>query len=175
MKFEARTYFTAILPKHYHSTIRISLTKFAGVNMKLDFSNINWRRVILAGLASPVLGFVFLVLALTLYAVGVAFRTGRFDQTIISKFLTQIGPSATPIILMITTIWAAMHVSRGVKSEQILHGSLVGVIASAPALAIGIILAGTFDLTVLGLAVLTLAAGYIGGQMGSQEQRNRKT
>jgi hypothetical protein len=143
--------------------------------MKIDFSEISWRRVILAGVASPVVGFMFLVLAVTLYTVGIALRTGRFDQTIISKFLTQIGPSATPIILMITTVWSAMHVSRRATSERTLHGSLVGFVAAVPALVIGLVLAGTFDLTVLGLGVLTIAAGYIGGQMGSQEQQNRKT
>jgi hypothetical protein len=141
--------------------------------MKPNFSNVNWRRVTFAGIASPLLGFILLVLAVTLYTVGVALRTGRFDQTIISKFLTQIGPSATPIILMITTVWSAMHVSRRASAEPTLQGSLVGFIAAVPALVIGLILAGTFDLTVLGLAALTIAAGYIGGQMGSQEQQNR--
>jgi hypothetical protein len=142
--------------------------------VKLDISKIHWRRVVLAGIAAPVLAFIFLCLAVTLYVVGVAIGTGQLDSTLISKFVAQVGPSGTPIIVMFATVWSAMHVSRKAQSERTLHGFLVGSIAAVPALVIGIALAGTVDLTVLGLVVLTIAAGFIGGQMGSQEQqRNR--
>jgi hypothetical protein len=118
-------------------------------------SKVKWMRVLLAGVAVPVVAN--LVLAVVVVVVSdPTFGFGTRAQ----ELAGQAGAWLMPALTVLLTAFAAAWVARTVEeSAATLHGLLVGVIVAAISLAFS----NPFSLTTLALFVLTVAAGWSGG------------
>jgi putative membrane protein (TIGR04086 family) len=128
--------------------------------MKAQFSQIQWGRVLLTGVLVVILNTVLLVLATHIWS--------QPDQ---SQIAIGVSAWSTYMLLLLLTFGGAVWVTRTVERESLLHGLLMGLV-------VGFILCflslgfGSPILRALVTFVLILAAGCLGGVLGSRGKEN---
>jgi hypothetical protein len=132
---------------------------YAGQILEKPLSNVKWARVLLAGVAVPVVANLVLAAAVVVVSDPTfGFGTG------IQEFSGQAW--FVPALRVLLTALAAAWVARTVgESAATLHGLLVVVAA------IGLAFSNPFSLRALALFVLTVAAGWSGGLARSSTER----
>ncbi|GAC1351012.1 MAG: hypothetical protein NVSMB27_39050 [Ktedonobacteraceae bacterium] len=139
--------------------------------MKAHFSHVHWGRVLLTGLLIVIL----VVILNTVLLLLASYLLGPPSQT---EIILQVTSWSTSIVAILLTLGGAVWVGRKVEREAPLHGLLVGLVA---ALILFIFnppltnfLQGTYrgrlDLLMeaLGTFFLMIAAGWLGGVLGSR-------
>ena len=128
--------------------------------MKAQFTQMHWGRVLLTG------GLV-VMLVVILNAVLFALATRVWSQPDQAQIAIQVASWSIYILLLLLTFSGAVWVARTVEREPVLHGLLLGLV-------VGLILCflsmgfGSPLLMALLTLVLNLAAGYLGGLLGSR-------
>jgi hypothetical protein len=132
---------------------------YAGQILEKPLSNVKWARVLLAGVAVPVVANLVLAAAVVVVSDPTfGFGTG------IQEFAGQAWfvPALTVLLTALAAAWVARTVG---ESAATLHGLLVVVAA------IGLAFSNPFSLRALALFVLTVAAGWSGGLARSSTER----
>ena len=128
--------------------------------MKAQFSQLHWGRVLLTG----VLVVILVVILNTVLLVLATHVWGQPDQ---AQIAIQVSSWSTYILLLLLTLGGAVWVARTVEREPLLHALLMGVV-------VGFILCllslgfGSSVLWALLTLVLNMAAGFLGGLLGSR-------
>lgn len=137
--------------------------------MRNQFSDIRWGRVLLAGLVVSVLSLLVVTLVITAYGFILGIQTrGAPDQARIEQFANQVGPCGGPVLALLLTLVAAAWVARKVEAATSLHGVLVGLVVAIIGLIVPLTFGGMMGLLDLVWFVLTVAAGGLGGVLGSR-------
>ncbi|HEY6411203.1 MAG TPA: hypothetical protein VIY29_27405 [Ktedonobacteraceae bacterium] len=147
------------------------LDQTGGVTMKAELAHVHWGRVLLTGVLVAILSIVLVFLVVTVYATILAIQVrGQPDQAQITRFANQVYAWDIPTILVILlTIGGAAWVARKVEIGATLHGLLVGLVAAICILILGLAFGGGGGwLGMLVIFVLTVAAGWLGGVLGSR-------
>jgi putative membrane protein (TIGR04086 family) len=136
--------------------------------MKAELSQVRWGRVLLTGVLVAILSTVLLYLVIAVYAASLAIQArGQPDQAQIAQFVNQVAPWGGPILAILLTIGGAVWVARKVARGATLHGLLVGLVAAISLLIVGLAFR-RLDLVALLTFVLMVAAGWLGGFLGSR-------
>ena len=128
--------------------------------MKAQFSQMYWGRVLLTGV-------LVVILVVILNTVLLVLATHVWSQPDQAQIAMQVSAWSTYILLLLLTFGGAVWVARTVEREALLHGLLMGVV-------VGLILCllslgfGSPVLRALVTLVLNMAAGYLGGLLGSR-------
>jgi putative membrane protein (TIGR04086 family) len=126
--------------------------------MKAQFSHVHWGRVL-----GTVVLIVILVYILETVLALLAFHIwGQPDQR---QIAFQVAIWSTVIVQLLLTGAGAVWVARKVERKAPLHGLLVGLVAALILLPLG---KAPIDLVSLVTFVLTVAAGWLGGVLGSR-------
>ncbi len=139
--------------------------------MKAQFSYVHWGRVLLTG----VLIVILVVILNTVLLVLASYVWGPLPRTELVYLVTS---WSTSILAILLTAGGAVWVARKVEREAPLHGFLVGLVAALILLVFTPNLTnffygvyrGRLDLLLmaLGTFILTVAAGWLGGVLGSR-------
>jgi putative membrane protein (TIGR04086 family) len=128
--------------------------------MKVQLSQVHWGRV-----AAAVILTVFLSLTLNLIVDLLVFQIwSRPGQEQIVRQVLFWNPTILPILL---TFAAALWVVRKIERKPRLHGLLVGLIVAVILFFFSSGFQGEFVLVTLMTLLLTIAAGWLGGVLGS--------
>ncbi len=128
--------------------------------MKVQLSQVHWGRV-----AAAVILTVFLTLTLNLIVDLLVFQIwNRPDQEQIVRQVLFWNPTILPILL---TFAAALWVVRKTERKPQLHGLLVGLLVALILFFFSSGFQGEFVLVTLINLLLTIAAGWLGGVLGS--------
>ena len=139
--------------------------------MNFQFSNIHWKRVLLAGMGITLLTTVLIFLVIGMYAMALAVQAqGAPDDAKIEAFANQIGQWGTPVIALLLTVALATWVARKTEAAARLNSIFVGLIAAITGLIVGVLLGGALDWLAVTVFVLTLAASWLGGILGERRQ-----
>ena len=128
--------------------------------MKAQFSQMDWRRVLLIGALIVILIFILTIVLNVL--------TNRiWSQPDQVQTAIQISSWSIYILLLVLTFSSALWVARTVKNEPLLNGLLMGTVVGVLIciLSLGF---GSPILRSLVTLVLNMAAGYLGGLLGSR-------
>src|SRR4051812_34722508 len=119
-----------------------------------------YARVMLAGVAVPLMAMLLIATIATGYAFQLAFAVhGAPNQTRIAQFAQDIGRSWWTVSQIGLTVPLAMWASRGVRGRW--PGALVGVVVAAIQFAMSPRMNGRM----LVVVALIIAAGSIGGAL----------
>ena len=130
--------------------------------MNTQFSQVHWGRVLLIGV---LLAILILVLNLVLSFLLLAFLNwGHLDPHSAIRVFSWI----LAFLAILLTGYGALRVARNVESAAPLHGLLVGLVAALIYFLIGLASSRRFDLVALVPFVLMVAAGWLGGVLGSR-------
>jgi putative membrane protein (TIGR04086 family) len=130
------------------------------VILKAQFSQMHWGRVLLTGV-------LVVILVVILNTVLLVLATHVWSQPDQAQISIQVSSWSTYILLLLLTFGGAVWVARTVEREALLHGLLMGLV-------VGLILCllslgfGSPILRALVTFVLNMAAGYLGGLLGSR-------
>jgi hypothetical protein len=128
--------------------------------MKAQFSQMHWGRVLL-------ISVLVIMLVIILNTVSLALASHVWSQPNQAQIAIQVSAWSTYILLLLLTFGGAVWVARTVEREPLLNGLLLGVV-------VGLILCilsmgfGSPVLRALVTLVLNMAAGYLGGFVGSR-------
>jgi putative membrane protein (TIGR04086 family) len=128
--------------------------------MKAQFSQMQWGRVLL-------IGVLVVILVIILNTVLLALATHVWNQQDQAQIAIQVSSWSTYILLLLLTFGGAVWVARTVEREPLLHGLLLGLF-------VGVVLCilsmgfGSPVLLALLTLVLNMAAGFLGGLLGSR-------
>ena len=128
--------------------------------MKAQFSQMQWGRVLLTGV-------LFVILVVILNTVLLVLATHIWSQPDQAQIAIQVSSWSTYMLLLLLSFGGAVWVARTVERESLLHGLLMGLV-------VGIILCflslgfGSPILMALVTFVLIMAAGFLGGVLGSR-------
>ena len=128
--------------------------------MKAHFSQMHWSRVLLTGV-------LLVILDVILNTVLLVLATHVWSQPDQAQIAIQVSSWSTYILLLLLTFGGAVWVARTVGREALVHGLLMGVV-------VGLILCllslgfGSPVLRALVTFVLIMAAGFLGGLLGSR-------
>ena len=137
--------------------------------MKSPRSDIQWRKVLMAGVAAPVVGMVLLIIVISVYATSLAIQSrGQPDQAQINQFAGQVAPWGGPILTIVLTAGAAAWAARKVDIGADRHGLLVGLVAAVVVVIIDLAFRRSLGLTTLVELALTVASGWLGGRLSSR-------
>ena len=137
--------------------------------MAIELSSIRWVRVIVTAVVVCILSFILLFVLVTAYATLLGFQArGAPDPVQISQFADQVGPWAGPLIAILITLAAGVWLGRRAGAAGPLNGLVMGVLAALLNWALGF----SFSLAALAALVLTAAAGWAGGRLGSRMSRS---
>ena len=130
--------------------------------MKAAFSQIDWGRVLLTGV-------LLVVLFVILYIVLFVLTSHVWSQPDQVQTANSVSAWSTYILLLLLTFGGAIWVARTVESEPLVHGLLVGLVVGfiICLLSLG---SGSPILRSLLTLVLNMAAGYLGGFLGSRRR-----
>jgi len=130
--------------------------------MKVQLAQVHWGRVLLASILVVILtiimNYVVFLFVLRIW--------GQMKQAIPAFFLDGIFSSS--ILILLLTLVFAIRVARNVEREPQLHGFLVGLIAALLLFFISSGFQGQFAFVTLVTTILTVAAGWLGGVLGSR-------
>ena len=123
-------------------------------------SGIRWLKVIGAGLLAEIATIIVIVLVVAIYNFTIG--SGQ-TETQKQAFAAQAGFYIAPIASILLTFLLAFWVGRKVESKIVLHGTLVGVVATL--LSVGFIFAAQPEARLMYIAsyILKLLSGYAGG------------
>jgi putative membrane protein (TIGR04086 family) len=128
--------------------------------MKAQFSQMHWGRVLLTGV-------LVVCLVVILNTVLFSLAAHVWSQPDQAQIAISVSSWSTYFLLLLSTFGGAIWVARTVEREPLLNGLLMGVI-------VGLILCilslafGSPILRSLLTLVLNMAAGYLGGFLGSR-------
>jgi len=129
--------------------------------MKAHFSQVHWGRVVLTGVLVAIL---VILLSIVLFLLLNAFHVwDHLDQ---GHLAFQVFSWISNILAILLTAFGAVRVARKVERAAPLHGFLVGLVAALIVFGPGF--AARLDLATLVPFVLMLAAGWLGGVLGSR-------
>ena len=130
--------------------------------MKAQFSQLHWGRVLLTGV-------LVVMLVVILNTVLLVLATHVWCQPDQAQIAIQVSSWSTYILLLLLTFGGAVWVARTVEREPLLNALLMGVV-------VGLILCllslgfGSSVLWALLTLVLNMAAGFLGGLLGSRRR-----
>ena len=132
--------------------------------MKALFSDVHWGLVLLTGVLVVIL-IVILNTVLFLLATHV-----WWSQPNQAQIAIQVSSWSTYMLLLLLTFGGAVWVARTVERESVLHGFLVGLVVALTLflLSLGF---GSPVLFAMITSALNVAAGYIGGVLGSRRRK----
>ena len=140
--------------------------------MKSNWSDIQWGKVLVAGVVAPLVSMVLLILVITVYATSLAIQArGQPNQLLIEKFANQVAGWVGPVLPILLTVGGAAWVMRKVDMGADRHGLLVGLVAAILVLIISLAFSGSLGLTALVGFVLTVASGWLGGRLSSRRSK----
>jgi putative membrane protein (TIGR04086 family) len=128
--------------------------------MKAAFSQMRWGRVLLTGV-------LIVILVFSLSMVLPVLASHVWSQPNQAQIASSVFAWSTYILLLLLTFSSAIWVARTVEREPLLHGLFVGLV-------VGVIICllslgfGSPILRSLITLVLNMAAGYLGGFLGSR-------
>jgi len=128
------------------------------MNVKVQFSQMNWGRVLL-------IGVLVVILVIILNLVLPVLANHVWSQPDQAQTAVQFSSWSTYILLLLLTFGSALWVARTVEIEPLLHGVLVGLF-------VGIVICiltmgfGSPVLMAMVTLVLIMAAGCLGGLLG---------
>lgn len=126
---------------------------------------IRWGRCVLAGLGAFATSVVLVTAVVFGYALRLGFQVGGApNQAKIQAFAQGIAPVLGPMLSALLTVAAGVWASRGMKSP-VLQGVVVGVTAALA----GLSLAWPPGLRTAVVFAAVLAAGTVGGLLGSRK------
>ena len=128
--------------------------------MKTQFSQMYWGRVLLIGVLIVSLVFILNIVLLVL-------TNHIWSQPEQAQTATQVSSWSIYILLLLFTFGSALWVARTVEKEPFLNGVLLGIVVGVLIciLSLGF---GSPLLRSLVALVLNMAAGYLGGFLGSR-------
>ena len=128
--------------------------------MKAQFSQMHWGRVLLTGV-------LVVILVVILNAVLLVLATHVWSQPDQAQLAMQVSAWSTYILLLLLTCGGAVWVARTVEREPLLHGVLMGVVVGLILCFLSLGSGSPVERTLVTL-VLNMAAGYLGGFLGSR-------
>ncbi len=128
--------------------------------MKAAFSQMHWSRVLLIGLLIVVLIFILN----TVLFVLASHIWSQPDQT---QLAISVPAWSIYILLLLLTFGGAIWVARTEEREPLLHGLLVGLVVGFIICLLSLAFGSPVLRSLLTL-VLNMAAGYLGGFLGSR-------
>lgn len=128
--------------------------------MKAQFSQMHWSRVLLTGV-------LVVILVVILNAVLLVLATHVWSQPDQAQLAMQVSAWSTYILLLLLTCGGAVWVARTVEREPLLHGVLMGVVVGLILCFLSLGSGSPVERTLVTL-VLNMAAGYLGGFLGSR-------
>ena len=134
--------------------------------MKAQFTLMNWGRVLLTG----VLVVILVVILNTVLSFLIFLVLGQLDQ---GQTASQVASWSTTIVALLLTAYGAERVASKVESGAILHGFLTGLVAALIFFLLGLVFlafGARLDLLALVYFVLMVAAGWLGGILGSRRR-----
>jgi hypothetical protein len=133
--------------------------------MTTQLSQIKWGRVIITAVAVWALSILTAFIVVTVYAGYLGFQArGAPDQAMITAFADQYAPWVGVISFTLFTLLGAMWLARRVETAVLLHGILLGALASL----VGIIIDGVSRSAFI-VTILTITAGWLGAQLSSRK------
>ena len=129
------------------------------MNLKVQFSQMQWGRVLL-------IGVLVVILVIILNLVLPVLANHVWSQSDQAQIAMQVSAWSTYILLFLLTFGGAFWAARTVEIEPLLHGVLIGLF-------VGIVICiltmgfGSPVLMALVTLVLIMAAGCLGGLLGS--------
>ena len=132
--------------------------------MKAQFSHVQWGRVVRTG----VLVDILIVILNTVLSFLIFLVLGQLDQ---GQTASQVASWSTTILALLLTAYGAERVASKVESGATLHGFLVGLVAALIFFLLGLVFlafGARLDLLALVHFVLMVAAGWLGGVLGSR-------
>jgi Na+/H+ antiporter NhaA len=129
------------------------------MNVKVQFSQMNWGRVLLIGVL-----VVLLVIILNLVLPVLANHV--WSQPDQAQIAIQFSSWSTYILLLLLTFGSALWVARTVVIEPLLHGVLIGLFVGIVICILTMCFVSPVIMALVTL-VLIMAAGCLGGLLGS--------
>jgi putative membrane protein (TIGR04086 family) len=134
------------------------------VTMKARLSRVHWDLVVKSAVLVYILTFILgLALSFPLLAL---LNWSSLDSQSASRASSLISA----FIIIVVTGYGALWVARRVESVALLHGLLVGLLVALTSLVLDVLFIRAIKLVGLGLYVLMIAAGSLGGVMGSRRR-----
>jgi putative membrane protein (TIGR04086 family) len=135
------------------------------VHMKARLSRVHWDLVVKTAILVYLVTFILgLALSFPLLAL---LNWSRLDPQ--SAFLAS--SLITTFFVIAVTGYGALRLARRVESAAILHGLLVGLLVALISLLLDLLFIRAIELMGLGLYVLMVAAGLLGGVLGSRRRQ----
>jgi putative membrane protein (TIGR04086 family) len=132
------------------------------VNVKAQLVQVRWDLVLKTSILVYILTFIFGVgLSLLLPAV---LNWGRVDAPNAVQAVSLI----TPLLVIVVTGYGAWRVARKVEHAALLQGFLVGVVVAVLSFLLDVAFSMRIDAVGLVLYALMVAAGLLGGILGSR-------
>ena len=126
--------------------------------MKAELSRVHWGRILRASV-------LIVILVLIFNTVLVWPSSLIWHQSDQRQLVYQVASWSTNIVALLLTVGGALWVARKAERAAPLHGFLVGLVAALILLPLG---KTTIDLVALVIFVLMIAAGWLGGVLGSR-------
>ena len=128
--------------------------------MKVQLSRLHWGRIFLTGL---LVVFLDIILNLVLLWLAVLIWPQPDQQLTLHQFLIW----STFVLQLLLTVGGGLWLAGNVKSEPPLHGLLMGLFNALIFITFSISFKDTTLVVAISL-VLTVAAGWLGGVLGSR-------
>jgi len=134
------------------------------MNMKARLSRVRWDLVVKAAILIYIATFI---LGLALSFPLLAFLNwARLD----SQSAVLASSLISAFFVIVVTGYGALRVARRVASAALLHGFLVGLLVALISLVLDVLFIRAIKPVGLGLYVLMVAAGLLGGALGSRRR-----
>jgi len=130
--------------------------------MKTRLSQVHWDLVLKAGVLLYILTFI-LGLGLSLF-LPAFLNWGHLDPHSAFQAISLI----TVLLVIVVTGYGALWVARKVERAALLHGFLVGLVVALISFLLDLVFSRQINLVGLVLYVLMVAAGLLGGVLGSR-------
>jgi hypothetical protein len=127
--------------------------------MKAQFSQMDWRRVLLLGSLIVILVFI-LNIVLNVLTIRIWSQPDQAQTAI------QVSSWSIYVLLLLLTFGTAIWIARTVEKEPLLNGLLMGTVVGVLICILSLAF-GSPLLRSLVTLVLNMAAGYLGGLLGS--------
>ncbi len=128
--------------------------------MKAQFSQMDWRRVLLIGALIVILIFILNIVLNVL--------TNRiWSQPDQAQTAIQVSSWSIYVLLLLLTFGAAIWIARTAEKEPFLNSVLLGTVVGVLICILSMAFGSPILLSLVTL-VLNMAAGYLGGLLGSR-------
>ena len=137
--------------------------------MRTEMARTPWSRVLWAGLAAPLASIIIVFLIVTTFAIGASLQAqGNAHQEMVAQFGRRVTPWLLPALVIALTALLSQRMARQTRAMTAESGMLVGYIAGATLLAIGLCTGGRLDVASMVVFVLTVGAGWASAMTGQQ-------